>query len=118
MGVGRMVDACRAQGVPEPEYEVAGGFVRIIFKRPMIIGSDKDDSRNGYVNGYVNGEVNTLTLSQKLVYDTVCDNPGINTKKIADILKNHLERSRNILHFWQNQALLSTETRIRLVGIM
>ncbi len=40
----------------------------------MIIGSDKDDSRNGYVNGYVNGEV--------------------------------------------NHALLSTETRIRLVGIM
>ena len=33
--------------------EVAGGFVRIIFKRPMIIGSDKDDSRNGYVNGEV-----------------------------------------------------------------
>ena len=40
----------------------------------MIIGGDKDDSRNGYVNGYVNGEV--------------------------------------------NHALLSTETRIRLVGIM
>ena len=86
-GVGRMVDACRAQGVPEPEYEVAGGFVRIIFKRPLIIGSDRDDSRNGYVNGYVNGEVNTLTPSQKLVYDTVNNNPGIQTKQIADVLK-------------------------------
>ena len=59
---------------PELEYEVAGGFVRIVFKRPMIIGSDKDDSRNGYVNGevngyvngYVNGEVNTLTPSKNL----------------------------------------------------
>ena len=68
---------------PEPEYEVAGGFVRIVFKRPMIIGSDKDDSRNGYVNG----EVNTLTPSQKLVYDTVNNNPGIQTKQIADVLK-------------------------------
>ena len=29
----------------------------------MIIGSDKDDSRNGYVNGYVNGEVNHALLS-------------------------------------------------------
>ena len=94
-GVGRMVDACRVQGVPEPEYEVAGGFVRIIFKRPMIIGSDRDDSRNGHVNGYVNGEVNgyvngevnTLTPSQKLVYDTVNNNPGIQTKQIADVLK-------------------------------
>ncbi len=32
-GVGRMEDACHAQGVPEPEYEVSGGFVRIVFKR-------------------------------------------------------------------------------------
>ena len=94
-GVGRMVDACRAQGVPEPEYEVAGGFVRIVFRRPIIIGSDGDDRRNGYVNGevngyvngYVNGEVNTLTPSQKLVYDTVNNNPGIQTKQIADVLK-------------------------------
>ena len=30
-----MVDACRAQGVPEPEYEVNGGFVRIVFRRAM-----------------------------------------------------------------------------------
>ena len=34
-GVSRMVDACNAQGVPEPEYEVAGGFVRIVFRRAM-----------------------------------------------------------------------------------
>ena len=51
-------------------------------------GDDRvNDSRNGYVNGYVNGEVNTLTPSQKLVYDTVNNNPGIQTKQIADVLK-------------------------------
>ena len=46
-----MVDACHAQGVPEPEYEVSGGFVRIIFKRsnpgvaqtnPNLIQSDPE----------------------------------------------------------------------------
>ena len=42
---------------------------------------------NGEVNGYVNGEVNSLTPSQKLVYDTVNNNPGIQTKQIADVLK-------------------------------
>lgn len=50
-GVGRMVDACHAQGVPEPEYEVSGGFVRIVFKRgnpgvaqtdPNLIQSDPE----------------------------------------------------------------------------
>ena len=46
-----MVDACHAQGVPEPEYEVSGGFVRIVFKRsnpsmaqtdPNLIQSDPE----------------------------------------------------------------------------
>ena len=42
-GVGRMVDACRAQGVPEPEYEVAGGFVRMIFRKSFAAsGLSKD----------------------------------------------------------------------------
>ena len=53
----RMVDACRAQSVPEPEYEVNGGFVRIVFRR----ATKGDDSVNEGVNGYVNGEVNSLT---------------------------------------------------------
>ena len=67
-----MIDACRVQGVPEPEYEVKGGFVRIVFRRTTGKTTDGDDSRNdsvsggvnGYVNGYVNGEVNSLTPSK------------------------------------------------------
>ena len=91
-GVSRMVDACNAQGVPEPEYEVNGGFVRIVFRRSTGKATEKtDEGVNGYVNGYINGGVNgkvkSLTSSQKNVYDVVHDNPGINTKKIAEILK-------------------------------
>ena len=53
---------------------------------------------NGYANGYVNGEVNgyanegayryanALTYSQQLVFNVVHDNPGINTKQIAEVL--------------------------------
>ena len=83
----RMVDACRAQSVPEPEYEVNGGFVRIVFRRATKGDDSVNEGVNGYVNGGVNGEVNSLTPSQKNVYDIVHDNPGINTKKIAEILK-------------------------------
>ena len=86
-GVSRMVDACRAQGVPEPEYEVNGGFVRIVFRRATKGDDSVNEGVNGYVNGGVNGEVYSLTPSQKNVYDIVHDNPGINTKKIAEILK-------------------------------
>ena len=45
-GVGRMVDACRSQGVPEPEYEVAGGFVRIVFRRAVAKITEKVDDSN------------------------------------------------------------------------
>ena len=44
-GVGRMVDACRAQGVPEPEYEVTGGFVRIVFRRATGKTTEKATER-------------------------------------------------------------------------
>ena len=33
-GVSRMVDACKAVGLPEPEYGTDGGFIWIIFRRP------------------------------------------------------------------------------------
>ena len=67
----RMVDACRAQGVPVPEYEVNGGFVRIVFRRATKGDDSMNEGVNGYVNGEVNGEVNSLTPSQKNVYDIV-----------------------------------------------
>ena len=41
---GRMVDACRAQGLPEPEYEVNGGFVTIVFGRPARAVTVRGDS--------------------------------------------------------------------------
>ena len=37
---------------PELEYEMAGGFVRIVFRRPEVAGVV-----NGVVNGPVNGDV-------------------------------------------------------------
>ena len=32
-----MVDACKAVGLPEPEYGTDGGFVWIIFRRPNSV---------------------------------------------------------------------------------
>ena len=86
---------------PELEYEVAGGFVRIVFKRPEGAGVV-----NGDVNGYVNGEVNTLTPSQKLVYDTVNNNPGIQTKQIADVLKRSPRTIEKHLAFWAKSCFI------------
>ena len=35
--VSRMVDACKAVGLPEPEYGTDGGFVWITFMRPNSV---------------------------------------------------------------------------------
>ena len=36
-GVSLMVEACKAVGLPEPEYGTDGGFVWITFKRPNSV---------------------------------------------------------------------------------
>ena len=47
-GVSRMVDACKAVGLPEPEYGTDGGFVQITFMRP-----------NSVTNSITNPDTNT-----------------------------------------------------------
>ena len=67
------------QGLPEPEYEVAGGFVRIVFRRPEGAG-DVNGDVNGVVNGDVNGDVTSLKGVLKDIYLIVLNNPGIKCK--------------------------------------
>ena len=65
---------------PELEYEVAGGFVRIVFGRPKGAGVV-----NGVVNGDVNGGLNgQLNDSQKETFEFIKAHEGYNTTKIAD----------------------------------
>ncbi len=59
---------------PELEYEVAGGFVRIVFRRPEGAGD---------VSGDVNGQLND---SQKETFEFIKAHEGYNTTKIADVL--------------------------------
>lgn len=44
-GVSRMVDACRAQGVAEPDYEESAGFVRVVFRRTTGKTTEKATER-------------------------------------------------------------------------
>ena len=82
-GVSRMVDACKAQGVPEPEYEVNGGFVRIVFRRATgKMGEGVNDSRNDSVNDSRNDR---LSDSVNETYLTIKANPGIQRKHISEL---------------------------------
>ncbi len=71
-GVGRMVDTCRAQGLPEPEYEIRNGFVTIVFRRSKVMGDVNDP-----VNDPANDLVNTLPQTAQRVYAIIKGNEGI-----------------------------------------
>ena len=43
-GVSRMVEACKAVGLPKPEYGTDGAFVWITFKRPSSVTNSVTDS--------------------------------------------------------------------------
>ena len=83
-----MVDACRAQGLPEPEYEVRSGFVTIVFRRPEGTG-DVNGPVNGTLNGTLNGALNgtlngALNDNQKKVYELIFARQGIQAKDIIE----------------------------------
>ena len=75
--------------MPEPEYEVNGGFVRIVFRRATNGDDSVNEGVNGYVNGYVNGDVNGDVTSLKGVlkdiYLIVLNNPGIKIAQVAEL---------------------------------
>ena len=68
--VSRMIEACKAVGLPEPEYGTDGGFVWITFKRP---------------NSVTNSVTNTVTNS-----DTNSDTNNNITQKLSDKQKEIL----------------------------
>ena len=77
---------------PELEYEVAGGFVRIVFRRPEgagVVNGPVNGPVNGVVNGVVNGDVNgdvtSLKGVLKDVYLIVLNNPGIKIAQVAEL---------------------------------
>ncbi len=114
-GILNIYTLCKDAGMPEPEYDFVTNFVclTIRFKtllRPHVSGEGVNEGVNGYVNGGVNGGVNegvkTLTPSQKRVYDVVHDNPGLNTKQIADILNKSPRTVEKHLTFLRTKSLI------------
>ena len=48
-----MVEACKAVGLPEPEYGIDGGFVWITFKRPNYVTNsitNSDTNLDTFIN--------------------------------------------------------------------
>ena len=59
-GVSRMVDACKAVGLPEPECGTDGAFVWITFKRPSRV-ANLDTNLDTNINSNTNSDTNSDT---------------------------------------------------------
>ena len=66
-GVSRMVDACKAAGLPEPEYGTDGAFVWIIFKRPSTVANLDTNTNSDTTSDTTSDTKHDLSDKQKEV---------------------------------------------------
>lgn len=94
-GVKRMVDACRADGVSEPEYELRPGGVALVFKRPSTNGNDTqnsaddtqnmpDDTQNDTQN--VSNDTQKQKNRQRFIEECIADDNTVSTSVMAGLL--------------------------------
>lgn len=93
-GVRRMIDACKAEGVNEPEYELRPGGVALIFIRPDNSGND------------------TQNDTQKVVNDTQNDTQKASddTQKVVDDAQSQVTRKQRIEDYIIRDNTVSTDT--------
>lgn len=72
-GVKRIIEACRKQNVPDPEWSLRGGFVIVTFRRSTLTNGKKDDQKTGKVSQKDDKEViekvaeNTEKVIEKVI---------------------------------------------------
>ena len=83
-GVSRIVDACKAVGLPEPEYGTDQGFVQITFMRPNsvtnpVTNSDTNPNTNHNTNPNTKPSANHVLAYTFLVSTQILPlNPRMN----------------------------------------
>jgi len=81
--------------------------VSIVFRRATGKTTEKmDEGVNGPVNGPVNGSVKSLSESLKQLYIVVCENQGLNTKQIAELLGRPVTTVKKQLTTLRKKALI------------
>ena len=126
-GVSRMVDACKAVGLPEPEYGTDGGFVWITFMRPNSVIKQVEASsitKNEPTNEPTNEPINELlSVRQKDIIAAIRLKPSITREELADITKISLATIKREITTLRNKGDINRDgsnkngLRILLKGI-
>lgn len=111
-GVSRMVELCREQGVPEPEYMTDGHEVKIVFKKKYQNSSNENKNANvGSSGGSDVGSLSVVQLTerQKEIIKLIKENPLMSSQQMSVVLsvvKRTIERDLADL---QKKGILSRE---------
>lgn len=98
-GVGRIIEACKAQNVDEPVYEERGGFITLVFRRPFY--------GNGNVAQNVVQNVAQKTSARgRQIIELIRRNDGITRAEMAESLgvskktvEREIEKMKEILKY-------------------
>ena len=90
-GVSRMVEACKAVGLPEPQYGTDGLFVWITFKRPCSVGNTNDGKGNNSVDSPIDSPIDSpdkIRVSSEVVdkiYSLIKEKQTISADELAKV---------------------------------
>ncbi len=99
-GVKRIVEACRKQNVPDPEWSLRGGFITVTFRRSPqtnIITDDRKDDRK------------ELTDRQRVIVDLMKENDRITISEMTEKTKSSDKSVRRDLIILQQIGYITRE---------
>ena len=97
-GVNRMVDLCRKQGLPEPEYQSDGYTVKIIFWK----SAQKTNDGNGTVDTPVNVGVNEQSVLKMILNDS-----NVTAKQVANAINITQRQAERIFSSLTKKGLIA-----------
>ena len=77
-GVKRIVEACRKQNVPDPEWSLRGGFVTVTFRRHTLASTQNVGKKDGKKDGK-----KELDDRQLIIYNLIKENDRITIPELA-----------------------------------
>ena len=107
------MDACKAVGLPEPEYGTDGGFVWITFMRPNSVIKQVEASsitKNEPTNEPINEPINELlSVRQKDIIAAIRLKPSITREELADITKILLATIKREITTLRNKGYINRD---------
>lgn len=107
-GVPRMVDICKAAGLPEPYYELTDGFVTLVFKK-------KSDGGNGVNRGADGANCGAISLTERqtTVYELFTSDSKYTTKELSQITGISMRTLQRELSVLETAGYISRDIKRR-----